>query len=522
MIDKICIVGGGTAGWIAAASLIRFFPDKEITLIESEEIPTIGVGESTTQFFRDWTREMCISDVWMDECEATYKYSVKFKNFSEYGDFHYPFFPGKEPPNAKVGLLDWFLHYRATNGNPDKSFCEWMVPYWKIIEDNKVVPRDVDYFSYLDNAGYHMDAQKFAEYLRREFCVPRGVKHVQGTVTEIDHDETGIKRVYVGDTFYSADLFIDCTGFKSLLLGETLGTEWDEFPFLINDRAWAVRLKYKDKKTEMLNHTLCTALGNGWVWHVPLSTRYGTGYNFSSKFISDEDALEEFKAHLGEGFEDRQISDFRLIEWKNGVSKKIWNKNVVGIGLSAGFIEPLESNGLMSAHNFAMYLCDTLSAHNGKVNTIIKDQFNRRCRQNFQNFAYFVGNHFMLSTREDTPYWKYITQDIDYLSAHVQDEYRVYPQNQIFLDMHDMNIWNMSNLEGNAYLAAGFNQHPVTSWHADYMERRHSLDLSQWRTLESGYELHPDTVREIDDFPTPEEFYYERVSGVDVPHYIHA
>ena len=119
-IEKICIVGGGTAGWIAAASIQKHHPKLDVTLIESGDIPTIGVGESTTQFFRDWTHDLALSDVWMDECEATYKYSVCFENFSEYGPFHYPFFDGGPPANAKNGILDWFLHYRATNGNPSK------------------------------------------------------------------------------------------------------------------------------------------------------------------------------------------------------------------------------------------------------------------------------------------------------------------------------------------------------------------------------------------------------------------
>ena len=123
-----------------------------------------------------------------------------------------------------------------------------------------------------------------------------------------------------------------------------MGIEWDEFPFLINNKAWAVKTGYTDKSTEMTNHTVCTALDNGWVWHAPLTTRIGTGYNFCDKFISEEDALKEFKEFLG----DRPLlSEPRLIKWRNGIAKKVWTKNVVGIGLSAGFIEPLESNGLI-------------------------------------------------------------------------------------------------------------------------------------------------------------------------------
>ena len=177
-IESICIVGGGTAGWMTAATLIKSFPEKNITLIESDDIPTIGVGESTTQFFRDWTLELNLSDNWMDECEATYKYSVKFKNFSEYGDFHYPFWDGGAPSNSSCDILEWFFHYRATNGNPQVSFAEWMTPYWRIIEENKVVTNDFESFKAYKNAGYHLDAVKFANMLRRDFCIPRGVVHL--------------------------------------------------------------------------------------------------------------------------------------------------------------------------------------------------------------------------------------------------------------------------------------------------------------------------------------------------------
>ena len=515
-IEKICIVGGGSAGWIAAASIQKHHPDLDVTLIESEDIPTIGVGESTTQFFRDWTHDLCLSDVWMDECEATYKYSVKFENFSEYGSFHYPFFDGGPPSNAKNGILDWFLHYRATDGNPTVSFAEWMVPYWKLIEDNKVGLFDFPGFSNVNNVGYHLDAVKFANYLKREFCIPRGLTHITDTIESIENDEKGNIKSLNGK--YEADLFIDCTGFKSLLLKENQGVEWDEFPFLINDRAWAVRLCYNDKKTEQLNHTKCTALNNGWVWHVPLSNRIGTGYNFSSKFISDEDALDEFKAHLGD---NERLSDYRLITWDNGVAKEVWKNNVVGIGLSAGFIEPLESNGLLSAHNFSMYLVDALSLHKGKVNTVVRDQFNRRCRRSFQDFAYFVGNHFMLSTRDDTPYWRYLTEEIDYYGAQARDEFAPYPTNQVLLNANNIQAFNFGNLEGNAYICAGMAHSPITWWSCGYMERRDQLDLSLYRELDSGYQLDDDIKRQIDQFPTPEEFYYADVSGIDMPHYIH-
>ena len=518
-IESICIVGGGTAGWMTAATLIKSFPKKKITLIESDDIPTIGVGESTTQFFRDWTLELNLPDQWMDECEATYKYSVKFENFSEYGDFHYPFFDGGPPANSNCDILEWFFHLQASGGKPDMSFAEWMVPYWKVIEDNKVVVDKFESFDYTKNSGYHFDASKFAQWLKREFCVPRGVKHVTDTINNCEKDFSGNITTLFGEKGeYQADLYIDCTGFRSLLLGEYMNVEWESFPWLINDRAWAARVKYKDERSEMLNHTRCVALDNGWVWHVPLTTRMGVGYNFSSQFVSPEVAKLEFMEFLGD---HELIGEPRLIEWKNGVAKQIWSKNVVGLGLSGGFIEPLESNGLLSVHNFAVFLADALSMHDGKVNTLMRDQFNHRCRKHFISFAHFVANHYMMTTRDDTPYWKYISEDIDYLSDMARDEYRAYPFDKFPLRMDQISEWAWQNLAGNAYIAAGHRHTPTTSWTCDYMEKRKNIDLASFAKLESGYQLSDEIIADINKFPNPCDFYYKDVAGIDMPHYIH-
>ena len=522
-IESICIVGGGTAGWMTAATLIKSFPQKKITLIESDDIPTIGVGESTTQFFRDWTLELNLADNWMDECEATYKYSVKFKNFSEYGDFHYPFWDGGAPKNSSCDILEWFFHYRATNGNPEVSFAEWMTPYWRVIAENKVVTEDFESFKGYKNAGYHLDSVKFANMLKRDFCLPRGVTHVVDTIKDCIKDTDGNLASDVGEKdIYLADLYVDCTGFRSQLLGQYMGIEWDDFPFLINNKAWAVKTAYTDKSTEMTNHTQCTALDNGWVWHVPLTTRIGTGYNFSDKFISEEDALAEFKEFLG----DRPLlSEPRLIEWRNGIAKKVWTKNVVGIGLSAGFIEPLESNGLMSVHNFAVFLADALSMHeDSKVNTLIRAQFNRRCRKHMGQFAHFVGNHFMMTTKDDSEYWRYISENINYMDDKAEKEAEThggYPLDDFPLKMDELVNFNFSNLAGNSFVCAGHMHSPLTPWTCDYMERRGNVDMTSFRVLSSGYQLDPNIEKLIDSFPTPEEFYYEDVAGIDFHHSLH-
>ena len=398
-----------------------------------------------------------------------------------------------------------------------------MTPYWRIIAENKVLTDDFESFKGYKNTGYHLDAIKFANYLRREYCLPRGVHHEIDTIKDCIKDTDGNIASVIGEKdIYLADLYIDCTGFSSSILGGMMGIEWDEFPFLINNKAWAVKVGYTDKSTEMTNHTVCTALDNGWVWHAPLTTRIGTGYNFCDKFVSEEDALKEFKEFLG----DRPLlSEPRLIKWRNGMAKKIWTKNVVGIGLSGGFIEPLESNGLLSVHNHAVYLADALSMHDGKINTLIRAQFNRRCRRHLGQFAHFVGNHFMMTTKDNTPYWKHISENINYMDDQAEDErgtHGGYPLDDFPLKMDDIAQFQFNNLAGNAYICAGHMHAPTTPWTVDYMDKRRNLDISSFKVLNSGYQLDDVINAQIDKFPTPEQFYYDRVSGVDMPHYKHA
>ena len=179
---------------------------------------------------------------------------------------------------------------------------------------------------------------------------------------------------------------------------------------LPNNKAWATRLPYKNKRKEMVSWTDCQAIQNGWVWKIPLWSRMGTGYTYSDKYINDEEALNEFKTHLkttGLTEKDIQQLSFRQLIMKVGVYKDLWVKNVVAIGLSAGFIEPLEGNGLFSVHEFIVNLIRTLNR--GSVSQWDRDVFTSTCKSTFRTFAEFVALHYALSHRNDTPYWKDIS-----------------------------------------------------------------------------------------------------------------
>ena len=403
-VDNIMIVGGGSAGWMAAATLIKCFPDKSITLIESPNIPTVGVGESTIAQIRGWITLLGIKDEdFIPHTDASYKLSIKFTDFYKKGEaFHYPF----GEPNCDNNIVrhnDWWFKKMYKPETPNSDYADCLFPQMALVNENKCFSNEDNKipFNLKKDSAFHFDATKFGLWLRDHYCLPRGVKHIKEDVKTIEQDENGIKSL---NKKHKADLFIDCTGFKSLLLGETLKEEFISFEDLLpNNKAWATKIPYKNKKKELECYTNCTAIENGWVWNIPMWTRIGTGYVYSDKFVDDETALKEFQKHLGKRA-PKNKSDYKNIKMRVGVHKRLWVKNVAAIGLSAGFIEPLESNGLYSVHEFLEELVRNLKRE--KVSQWDRDNFTFACRQKFQNFAEFVALHYALSHRDDTEYWK--------------------------------------------------------------------------------------------------------------------
>jgi tryptophan halogenase len=402
--NKILIVGGGSAGWMAAATLINQFPNKDITVIESPNIPIVGVGESTLGKINDWLDLLGIKDKdFMPYTDASYKLSIRFEDFYKKNDggYHYPF--GDPIQNDRVGNKElWFLKKKLYPETPVTDYANQHFINMAYVNENKFDVNDQV------TSAYHFDATKFGLWLKDHYCIPRGVKHILEDVNTIETNEDGI--VSLNNT-HSADMYIDCTGFKSLLLGETLKEHFNDYSNILpNNKAWATRVPYKDKEKELVSYTNCTAIENGWVWNIPSWERIGTGYVYSDKFVSDEEALNEFKRHLDKKGSDYSNSDFKNIKMRVGIHDRLFVKNVCAIGLSAGFIEPLESNGLLSVHEFLINLIKIL--RRGDEDTISqwdRDSFNIECKRFFDSFAEFVAMHYALSHREDTKYWKDIS-----------------------------------------------------------------------------------------------------------------
>lgn len=417
-LNKIVIVGGGSAGWMSAAALIKAFPQKEIIVIESPNVPTVGVGESTLGGINDYCKFLEIDEKdFMTYTDASYKMSIKFTDFYEKnaGGFHYPF--GRPMVQGTFdGMNDWLVKKALYPDTPIDDFVHCFFPAAALWDENKFALNKYGMFDNYDpdnDVAYHFDATKFGGWLRERYCKPRGVIHVATTVVEIKTDENGIEKLILesGDEI-TADLYVDCTGFKSILLAGALKEPFNSYNHMLpNNRAWATRIPYKNKEKELEPFTNSTAIGNGWVWNIPSWERLGTGYVYSDKFISPEEAQEEFKQHL---MSDKMIVprtrqevdslEFKDIQMRVGIHERTFVKNVVAIGLAAGFIEPLESNGLYTVHEFLFKLIKTLERP--AVTQWDKDVYNAATFGMWRNFAQFVALHYALSIRNDTEYWK--------------------------------------------------------------------------------------------------------------------
>ena len=451
LIESVCIVGGGSSGWMTAAALSKLCPHLQIALVESPNIKTVGVGESTLGHFNKYLRLLGLEDEdWMAACNATYKNSIRFTNFAQKdsGSFEYPFQRGFDYTDKGDFLqLNVYNDIRLRDPEFNYQFAEFYATSNTLLakhcKQTNNADRRLRLFDFKEDTAYHLDAELFGKYLKEKIAIPNGVLHivddVVGQVRDegYHHKDHGVFNEIFTETGLSikADLFIDCTGFKSKLLEGTCGSEFIPFNnILANDSAWAVRLPYgPDREKEMENVTDCTALDNGWVWNIPLWNRIGTGYVFSSKFILPEDAKKEFLDHLASKYGKNRIEGVEpfLINIKHGKRRRAWVHNVVGIGLSYGFVEPLESTGLLTTHENIIRLVEILNRRKGFVSRSEKESYNYSVDKEITSFAKFVSMHYAFSGRTDTPYWRWCTEineyDMDMIEGTIREP-RTYPK----------------------------------------------------------------------------------------------
>ena len=407
MIRNIVIVGGGSAGWMTAAHLSKNLNGVNISLIESPDVPIIGVGESTVPPIVGFMHSLGLEESdWMPKCNATYKSSICFRGYHE-NDEKRMWFPfNRTWPAAKRPANRYWLYKYLTDDsfNDRYSIYDYCTLVPELCREGKTV-KSLPGSAY----AYHLDATALGEVLK-EFSINHGVRHIPDTINDVIMNEDGSireLRIENGEPL-QGDLFVDCSGFRSLLLGQKLQEPFEEYyDSLFNDSAIAIRFPFEDKEAEMVSYTLCTALSSGWVWTIPLYNRLGTGYVHCSKYQSKEEAEQEFRKYLEGVLGEKRVRDAeaRHLSIRVGKHHRTWVKNCVGIGLSSGFIEPLESTGLQIVQSEVNLLTLTLQGRND-YNCADIAVFNESVTRLLSVIRDFLVCHFALTSREDTPYWR--------------------------------------------------------------------------------------------------------------------
>ncbi len=403
-IKNIVIVGGGTAGWMAAAALGRLFrnnSDMSVTLIESEAIGTVGVGEATIPPIREYLKFLKITEPdFMRRTSATYKLAIKFENWeTPQSAYWHPF--GELGPNIE----NWPLYQHWLKARAHKKDCGALMDHSiciKLAEQNKFQFPKGDPYSPLRNSSYafHLDAVAFAGMLR-EYAEERAVKRIEGKVVKVHQHENGdIAALQLeGDRRVEGDFFIDCTGFYGLLIEKTLNAGYDDWSeYLPCDRAYAAPTP---SAGDLYPYTHSIAQKAGWRWKIPLQSRMGNGYVFSTRFTTEEDAREEFLSALGEA----PLAEPRLLKFTGGRRKEVWKKNCLSLGLASGFLEPLESTSIHMIFTGLFKFLDSFPEK--EFSQAIINKYNKNVQHSTEEIRDFIILHYCLTRRDDTEFWNY-------------------------------------------------------------------------------------------------------------------
>ena len=403
---RIVIVGGGTAGWMSAAGLVRLLAsaDYDLTLIESDEIGTVGVGEATLPHIKTFNDMLGINEAeFMRDTQATFKLGIEFVGWDRPGDAYiHPFGTFGEP---WVGL-DFQHHWaRAMLAGEDVGPLHDYSYAIRAAEENAFEFPNEDTKSIRSTYAYayHFDAGLYANFLRG-WAMARGVSRIEGQIVDVGrnagngHVETVTLK---SGTVIAGDLFIDCSGFRSLLLGQTLGVAWQDWSeWLPCDRALAVPCA----RTEpLLPYTRATAQPGGWIWRIGLQHRTGNGHVFASAFCSEDQARETLLGQL----DGAALAEPRLLRFQAGRRAKAWEGNVVGIGLAGGFLEPLESTSIFLIQAAVTDLANLMPTRGG-IDRRLADEYNRLFEVHYDRTRDFIVLHYCANRREGEPLWDHV------------------------------------------------------------------------------------------------------------------
>jgi glycine/D-amino acid oxidase-like deaminating enzyme len=396
--ERIVVLGGGTAGWMTAAALATGLKNTVVELVESEDIGTVGVGEATFPSIRAYHQILGISEAdFLRATNGTFKLGIKFRDWRVRGEDYYHTF-------GNFGQLDgsdalWGQYRRHVNAGLG-AFGEQCLPTVMAMHDRFCAPgQDAAAFNY----AYHFDANLYARFLR-DLAMARGVRRTEGKVVDVMRKaDGGVAALKLdGGREVKADLFVDCSGFASLLLGRTMEEPFVDFSrWLPVDRAWACPSAPVGEG--LTPYTRCTALTSGWAWRIPLQDRIGNGHVFSTRF-TDEDAA---RAELLRQIDGEPLAEPRLLRFTTGHRARFWSHNVVGIGLSTGFLEPLESTSIYLIQAGIGRLMPLLQ-RGGAIPPEAVEAYNTGLVRQFERIRDFILMHYCLTARRDTPFWQYM------------------------------------------------------------------------------------------------------------------
>ncbi len=395
-IKNVVIAGGGTAGWMAAASLSKLLGKAiNVTLVESDDIPTVGVGEATIPTLHIFHQLLGINEAeFMAATNATFKLGISFESWRDINkDYIHSF--------GFLGQDCWacgFQHFwlKGLKKGMVSDIGDYCPEHLASREGRFAVLANQDL-----NHAYHLDAGLYAKFLQK-IAYKHGCQRIEGKISKVSLDEktgniTSLK--LENGKVVEGDLFIDCTGFRGLLIEDALHTGYDDWShYLPCDSAIAVQTETVNKPVP---YTRSIARESGWQWRIPLQNRTGNGFVFCSKYMSDEEA----KKTLLDNVEGKLLNEPRVIKYKTGARRKHWNKNCIAIGLSSGFIEPLESTGIHLFQKAVVRLLQMFPSQG--INQSDVDEYNDQTKKEADNIRDFIILHYHLTDRRDTPFWRY-------------------------------------------------------------------------------------------------------------------
>ncbi|WP_404339358.1 tryptophan halogenase family protein [Pseudoalteromonas mariniglutinosa] len=404
MIKKVAIVGGGTAGWLAANHLGHALHEQgiAITLIESANIPTIGVGEGTVPSMRQSLAKFGVSESeFIKECDVTFKQSIKFVNWLDkhtHGDnFYHHLFDHPHLFGDELSA-DWLANGQATR------YADY-VSKQALCCERQLAPKTIatPEFAGINGYAYHFDAKKFAIFLSKHAQQQFAVKHLYADINDVVTDEAGYitHLVTANNDQLAFDFVIDCSGFSAAILAQKLHVGFiDRSEQLLTDTALTLQVP-TDELQEIPPYTIATAHQAGWIWDIALTSRRGVGFVYSSKHLSEQQARAKLHRYLGDQFTHLKA---RKIPMKVGRRDKVWHKNCVAIGLSQGFVEPLEATAILLADFSANLLAKRFPTQREQIPLIATD-YNQHVAYVWDQTFDFIKMHYCISDRKDSAFW---------------------------------------------------------------------------------------------------------------------